>query len=135
MHHAYPNDLDGVTALLMQDDAVRAIEAATMIELAGGRVVGPAYNLRDGFACVKREQFDCAALDVSLNGDLAFGLADALVQRGVPLIFLSAHSLNIAPPRYREHHLVHWPFSRSSLLRAILCAAAKRRVLPLQATA
>jgi hypothetical protein len=135
MHHAYTSDLDGIAVLLMQDDPVRAIDATTIIELTGGRVVGPGYNLRDGFACVKKEQFDCAAIDVTLNGELAFGLADALVQLGVPFIFLSAHSLNIAPPRYREHRLVHWPFSRLSLIRAIQAAVTEQQPLPLQATA
>ena len=128
MDFSYTDDLEGISVLLVEDEALLAIDVTAIIEMAGGRVVGPAYSLRQGFSWIDRAKFDCAVLDINLHDELVFELADALIERGIPIIFLSSHSLNIAPPHLRERHLVHKPFSTHSLIKAIQAAAAKHTI-------
>ena len=54
-------------------------------------------------------------------------LADALIERGIPIVFLSSYSLNIAPRHLRERPLVHKPFSTHSLVEAIRAQAAGKQ--------
>ena len=124
MNFSYTDDLEGISVLLVEDEAILAIDVTAIIEMAGGRVVGPAYSLGQGFSWIDRAKFDCAVLDINLHDELVFNLADVLIKRGIPIVFLSSHSLNIAPPHLRP--LVHKPFSTHSLIRAIQTEAAKR---------
>ncbi|HEV8390326.1 MAG TPA: hypothetical protein VGQ35_10810, partial [Dongiaceae bacterium] len=91
--------------------------------------IGPAYSLGQGISCLRYKRIDCALLDMTLHDELVFELADALAERGVPIVFLSAQSLNIAPQRHRGCRLVHKPFSTHSLILAIQAAIAERRAL------
>jgi len=127
MNFSYTDDLAGVSVLLVEDEALLAIDVTSIIEMAGGRVVGPAYSLGQGFSWIGRGKFDCAVLDINLHDELVFALADALVERGIPIVFLSAHSLNIAPPHLRARRLVHKPFSTYSLIKAIREEVAGKR--------
>jgi DNA-binding response OmpR family regulator len=133
MNFAYTDDLEGISVLLVEDEAILAIDVTGIIEMAGGRVVGPAYSLSQGFHWLDRGKFDCALLDINLHDELVFKLADALIERGIPIVFLSSHSLNIAPPHLRERPLVHKPFSTHSLVKAIKAqAGAKQTAAALQ---
>jgi DNA-binding response OmpR family regulator len=127
MHLSYTDDLEGISVLLVEDETILAIDVTAIIEMAGGRVVGPAYSLSQGFSWIDRGKFDCAVLDINLHNELVFELADAFLERGTPVLFLSAHSLNIAPPHLQQRRLVHKPFSTHSLIRAIQTEVAGRQ--------
>ena len=127
MNFSYTDDLEGISVLLVEDEAILAIDVTGIIEMAGGRVVGPAYSLGQGFRWLDRGKFDCAVLDINLHDELVFKLADALIERGIPIVFLSSYSLNIAPRHLRERPLVHKPFSTHSLVEAIRAQAAGKQ--------
>jgi DNA-binding response OmpR family regulator len=129
MNFSYTDDLEGISILLVEDEAILAIDVTAIIEMAGGRVVGPAYSLGQGFSWIDRGKFDCAVLDINLHHELVFDLADALIERGIPIIFLSSHSLNIGPPHLRARPLVQKPFSTHSLIGAIRAEAAGKRTV------
>lgn len=123
----YTDDLDGMSILVVEDEAIAAIDLTAIIEMAGGRVIGPAYSLSQGLSCLRYDRMDCALLDVNLHDELVFKLADALAERGVPIVFLSAHSLDIAPPQHRGRRHVPKPFSTHALIREIQAAVAEKR--------
>ena len=129
MNFSYTDDLEGISVLLVEDEAIQAIDVTAIIEMAGGRVVGPAYSLGQGFSWIDRGKFDCAVLDINLHDELVFKLADALIDRGIPIVFLSSHSLNIAPPHLRERPFVHKPYNTHSLVRAIQAEAAGKQTV------
>jgi len=124
MNFVYTDDLDGISVLLVEDEALVAIDVKAILEMAGGRVVGPAYSLGQGLNCADRGRIDCAVLDVNLHNESVFKLADVLADRGIPIIFLSAHSLDVAPPHHRRRCLVRKPFNTFSLIQAIRTAVA-----------
>jgi DNA-binding response OmpR family regulator len=123
----YTDDLKDCAILLVEDEAITAIDAKSVLEMAGAKVIGPAYSLRQGLHWLADRRIDCAVLDINLNDGLVFGLADLLDDRNVPIVFLSAHSLTVAPPRYRDRRLVHKPFSTHGLIGAILGAISEHR--------
>jgi CheY-like chemotaxis protein len=117
-------DLQDCFILLVEDEAVTAIDMTSIIETAGGKVVGPAYSLGQGFHLLQHDRIDCAVLDINLNCLVVFGLADALAERNVPIVFLSADSLDTAPLQHRARKLVRKPFSTRNLVAAIKGAIA-----------
>ena len=63
---------------------------------AGADVVGPVSTVDEALQIVTSESFDLAVLDINVRGEMSFPVADALLARNVPLIFL--HRLR------RGHH-------------------------------
>ena len=112
-------DLDGRAILLVEDDAVISADVTAIIEMAGGRVIGPADSLGQGFHLLDSERIDCAVLDINLNSLLVFGLADALAARNVPIVFFSADAPAEIPAQHRHRRFLPKPFSREDLLVAI----------------
>ena len=123
----YTDDLQGCSILLVEDEAISAIDTKSILEMAGAKIIGPAYSLRQGFHWLAGHRMDCAVLDINLTDGMVFDLADAVAQRNVPIVFLSARSLNVAPLQHRARRLVHKPFSTHSLIKAIRAAVAEQR--------
>jgi CheY-like chemotaxis protein len=65
--------------LIVEDDWVVAQNMSDMIEELGGAVVGPAGQLAQGLALAESEELGGAILDVNLNGENTFALADRLL--------------------------------------------------------
>jgi len=111
--------LAGRCILLVEDEAIVAIDAKSSLELAGAKVVGPADSLGRGFHYLQSHQFDCALLDVNLNSLVVFVLADALIERGIPVVFMSGSSIDEFPPQYRTLRLVSKPYTADNLVAAV----------------
>jgi CheY-like chemotaxis protein len=111
--------LAGRCILLVEDEAIVAIDAKTSLEFGGATVVGPADSLGQGFHYLQSHKFDCALLDVNLNSLVVFVLADALIERGIPIIFMSGSSIDEFPPQYRTLRLVSKPFTADNLVTAV----------------
>jgi CheY-like chemotaxis protein len=71
--------------LIVEDDWVVAQNMSDMIEELGGAVVGPAGQLAQGLALAESEELGGAILDVNLNGENTFALADRLLADDVPV--------------------------------------------------
>jgi DNA-binding response OmpR family regulator len=121
----YTDDLLGYSILLVEDEAISAIDTRSILEMAGAKIIGPAYSVRQGFHWLAGHRIDCAVLDINLSDGLVFDLADAVARQAIPIVFLSAHSLDVAPPQHRERRLVHKPFGTHSLIKAIREAVAQ----------
>jgi CheY-like chemotaxis protein len=58
----------------------------------GYAVVGPAYRLEDALRLAGSEEFDLAVLDVNLNEQTSYPVADLLQQRGIPFLFATGYA-------------------------------------------
>jgi DNA-binding NtrC family response regulator len=116
---AYTDDLTDRFVLIVEDESIAAIDIASIISMAGGRVIGPFQSVSQGFGFRRFKHIDAALLDIKLNGELVFTLADALAERGIPIIFLSAHSPDTAPPQHRQHRFVQKPYHTHEVISAL----------------
>ena len=64
-------------------------------------MVGPAARVDQALAMIKAEAIDAAVLDVNLNGQTSYPVADALATRGVPFVSPSC-SVQIVRPCARQ---------------------------------
>ncbi|WEK48326.1 MAG: response regulator [Candidatus Andeanibacterium colombiense] len=83
----------GKRVLIVEDEALLALELELAFADEGAEIVGPALSLSHGVMLAEAApEIDCAVLDVDLGGRDVFPIAHALEQRGIPFIFHTAHA-------------------------------------------
>ena len=121
--------LAGCRVLLVEDDALIAIDVEGSLREFGCHVVGPFGSVAEAMVALRTEHPDCAMLDLNLNGRTAVALADALALAEVPFLFLSGHSRDVLPERHRERPFINKPYIVRSL-RATLAALLQSKGKP-----
>ncbi|KFI27113.1 response regulator [Haematobacter massiliensis] len=79
--------LSGKNILIVEDEAILALDLTFVMEDMGASVIGPCHRLRRALEVLGQEQIDGAILDVDLAGEAVFPLADGLARRHVPIVF------------------------------------------------
>jgi len=78
--------------LIIEDEALVALQLQADLERAGHKVIGPARSLQAGLTLLQREQIDVALIDVSLGRETSAPIADQLLARNVPFAFVTGYS-------------------------------------------
>lgn len=78
--------LDDLTILVVEDEALIALDLSLTLEDHGAQVSGPFATVDTALpAC--SDLPDAAILDVDLRGAKSFPVADCLASRGIPFVF------------------------------------------------
>jgi CheY-like chemotaxis protein len=93
-----------------------------MLTDIGCEIAGLASRFNAAIEKAKSLRFDVAILDINLNGDRTFPIADALVKRGLPFIFATGYGAGGLPTPLQETPVLHKPFERRDLERALRSA-------------
>jgi CheY-like chemotaxis protein len=92
---------------------------ADMVGELGYIIAAEAAQIEEAVEAARNADFDIAILDVNLNGRPIAPVADALVARGTPFIFVTGYS----DPRVAEVHggrpTLKKPFQLGSLKRTL----------------
>ena len=113
--------LAGRHILVVEDEYAIAVDIVFSFQEAGAKIVGPAATVDDALKLVKDEpRIDCAVIDLNLRGEMAFPVADALAERGVPYIFATGYDPSVVPPRHANVTLCEKPITPSRIAEAIL---------------
>src|SRR5438105_893843 len=92
-----PNSTDsaplaGRLILVVEDEYMLAAELADFLQQQGAAVAGPVGTVEAAMTLVERETgLDAAVLDINLRHDRVYPVADALIARGVPIVFATAY--------------------------------------------
>ena len=105
--------------LIVEDEWFIAYDHARHVESAGHEVVGPVQSVADATNRLAEGAVDAALLDVQLNGETAFGLADMLLERAIPFAFVTGHVGGFIPPRYSEVPILQKPTSEAEMTRVL----------------
>lgn len=82
----------GKRVLIVEDEALLALELQFAFQDEGADVLGPAMSLESAIAIVAGGgEIDVAVLDVDIAGQEVFPVAALLQQRGVPIVFHTGH--------------------------------------------
>src|SRR5215831_14403850 len=106
----------GRRVLIVEDEAMIAGLIESILRKAGWSVVGPVTTLERALETVERERLDAALLDVRVNGHDAFAVADVLMRRRIPFVFVSGFTRKQMPPRFRDCAYVAKPFTPDAIL-------------------
>lgn len=95
------DDLTGRRVLVVEDECFLAADLVEALEEEGVEVLGPAASVHAALDLLAGTgRLDGAVLDLDLRGGMVFHVADALLARGVPLVFTTGYDEGIVPPRY-----------------------------------
>jgi DNA-binding response OmpR family regulator len=86
------NLLSGVRVLVVEDDALLAMDLKETLADAGAIVVDVCQTLDEGMARANVEDFAVAVLDFSLGSETVSPLARRLVRRGLPFVLYTGMS-------------------------------------------
>jgi len=113
--------------LVVEDEALIAMDLQALLEEAGYRVLGPANSSAAALALIDSDAPDVALLDVNLGRSDAFGVATILAERRTQVIFLTGHTAHMLPQSHRHLPLVSKPYLPQVLLQAVEQALEKRQ--------
>lgn len=109
--------------LVVEDEYFIASDLARDLEAFGAEVVGPIATVDRALERVATEErLDGAVLDINLNGEVVFPVADALRARNVPILFTTGYEQGAIPERYSGIERCEKPITVPRLKRAAAVA-------------
>lgn len=116
----------GTTRVLtVEDEFLVGIQLEEDLRAAGYLVVGPFSTLQTAMQASRCQRFDLAVLDINLKGEKVYPLADELLARRVPFIFLSGYISTDLPERFRASPRIAKPHEPALLIAEVQAAVWK----------
>jgi CheY-like chemotaxis protein len=115
-----PVILDGRSILLVEDEYFIVDEMRRALEAMGATIIGPAPSVAQALDVVaSAPRIDAAVLDVNLQGEMVYPVADALFQRGVPFIFATGYDDGVIDARFADITRCEKPVDPLKVARAL----------------
>lgn len=110
----------GCTVLVIENEFMIAEDLSISLVDAGAIVLGPVSSVPAALALLAAEpDVHGAVLDINLNGQMVFPVADALAKRQIPFVFATGYDQNFVPRAYAGVLRFQKPVDTTKILRAI----------------
>jgi DNA-binding response OmpR family regulator len=83
--------LAGRRVLIVEDETLVALLIEDFLDVLGCTYIGPYGTVDAALRAVETECFDVALLDVNLNGEMSYPIAECLERRRAPFLFMSGY--------------------------------------------
>lgn len=110
-------EIRGSRILIVEDEYLTARDLSTYFAELGAVVLGPASNIAAAKDSV--DLADAAVLDIDLNGQAVFPLAEQLLARGVPFVFFSGKDEMALPAKFQHSGYLRKPLSFRAIYTAL----------------
>ena len=107
--------VQGLRVLLVEDENLVALLLEDMLADLGHSVVGPVARLKRALEIARHESIDAAILDVNINGEEAYPIAEVLAARNIPFAFSTGYGKGSLPVAYRDRPSLQKPFQQQDL--------------------
>jgi CheY-like chemotaxis protein len=104
--------------LVVEDEMMILMMMEEMLADLGASVT-PAATVRQALAKIDGQVFDAATLDLNLDGDESYPVADTLAARGVPFVFAIGYSQQSLRDGYRDRLVLRKPFKPRDLVDTV----------------
>lgn len=101
--------------LVVEDESLVAMFLEDVLEDLGHEMLGPYSRVDAALPAAQSENFDVAILDVNVNGQAIFPVAEAIASRGLPFIFSTGYGQKSLPEQYRSRPTLDKPFLPSDV--------------------
>jgi CheY-like chemotaxis protein len=116
--------------LVVEDEVMIRMLLEDMLAELGYVIASSAGRLEEALAFARDGDVDVAILDVNLNGDLVFPVAEVLAGRQVPFAFSTGYGDGGIPDAYRDRPILQKPFQMEGLEQTLLQLAPAREKPP-----
>ena len=107
-----------IRVLVIEDEALVGMMIEDFLGDFGYSVVGPIENLQSAILLAATEKIDVAVVDINISGQAATAVADKLIERGIPFLFISGYE-KMRGTRYASIPLLRKPFEPEDLHDAV----------------
>jgi PAS domain S-box-containing protein len=111
--------LAGRSILIVAEDPSVGDVLRELLAETSALVLGPFQEINAALDALERGSVDAALLDVDLVGASIFPIADALLARGAPFIFLTSRHPTVIPRRFAKAPVVAKPFRSLAMIEAL----------------
>lgn len=101
--------------LVVEDEILIGMLLEDMLHELGYEVAATASRVEDAKTLAREAQVDAAILDVNLNGQEVYPVAEILADRGIPFVFATGYGERGLPPAYRQRPTLQKPFQQETL--------------------
>jgi CheY-like chemotaxis protein len=115
----------GRRILIVEDEFLIRMLLEDMLGDLGYDVAGVAGRVDEAAELARTKEIDLAILDVNLDGHDVYPVADILIQRGVPFVFVSGYGGRGLPEAYSDRPTLQKPFQLDELEKALAALTAK----------
>jgi two-component system CheB/CheR fusion protein len=91
-------EASGRRVLVVEDNSYLADELTSHLRRNGYDIIGPVSTLQDALDVTEHVTPDAALLDIDLDGERVYPVAERLLQRSVPFVFVTGYDAADLPP-------------------------------------
>jgi CheY-like chemotaxis protein len=99
------------SVLVVEDESLIAMMLEDFLDSLGHKVAGTCETVPDALARIEQGGFDVAILDVNLNGQRVWPVADRLAAKGIPYILATGGHIDPPPPEHASAPVLSKPFT------------------------
>ena len=111
--------LAGKRVLIVEDEMLIALLIEDFLTDIGCHTIGPYGTLAAGLQAARSEALDLAVLDVNLDGERVYPVAEVLAERQIPFLFLSGYGDEAIPFGRENWKVCAKPFKGEVLVRML----------------
>jgi CheY-like chemotaxis protein len=101
--------------MIVEDEALVAMSLRETLGDMGFSVIGPFSRIPEAMGALRTHEIDAAVLDINLNGELVYPLADVLAANHVPFIFVTGYGAEEIKHRYASVPILQKPIEPAAL--------------------
>lgn len=101
--------------LVVEDDMLVAFMIEEYLVDLGCTVTGIEMRLDPALAAAHEGGFDFALLDINLNGEMSWPVAEVLADAGIPFAFATGYRATVLPDRFAAVRVLGKPFGKAEL--------------------
>ena len=116
--------LDRLNVLIVEDEAIISFLIEDMLLELGCRSVTNVAGILEAFAALDEGRPDVAVLDVNLDGQEVYPVAERLQAIGIPFVFTTGYGSDGLKPEWAHMPVVQKPFRADMLAKALLTVLA-----------
>jgi DNA-binding response OmpR family regulator len=113
------NRLAGKRILIVEDEPMIARNLTLEMTAAGAQVIGPVATMTAALDVIASTDLDGVMLNIKLTGERAYPVADALVARNIPFVFVTGYGAEDIPPRYANIIRIEKPATPAVVCRTL----------------
>jgi CheY-like chemotaxis protein len=99
------------SVLIVEDESLIAMMLEDFLESLGHEVAGTCDSVAGALTRVEQGGFDVAIVDVHLNGEQVWPVADLLAQKGIPYILATGGHIEPPPAQHAQAPVLSKPFT------------------------
>ncbi|MGA8970944.1 MAG: response regulator [Pseudolabrys sp.] len=116
--------------LVVEDEYLIRMLLEDMLDELGYEVAAAVGTISEARQIAASGEFNAAILDVNLDGQEIYPVADILAERGLPFVFVTGYGERSLPEPYRGRPALQKPFQAEQLKRTLAELMSSRTPQP-----